>query len=314
MPDRPGHPFPEEPATGATRPPRGVDPRRDGAGSTPGSGRAVAGGAAAGAATGATAAATRPAAASTTTSAPTSPVAVSGSSTTGSRPVTRDRRKTPLAWLPWALLAGIALLLLLSLLAWRAVGGDDGATGTGDTAAQGEQGGTGSGDPAPGTGEGQGGTEGAGPGTGALDPCMLCGLSEQAVVGGGTVPFGPAAQTAQAGDVAQQPGTTGVVLFAEGSAEIDDAGRQVVEQSAQTLREAGAQRIEVVGHTDQLAGDPVNAPLSQERADNVAAALSELLPGVEITTSSQAADQPVASNEAEEGRQLNRRAEILARG
>jgi outer membrane protein OmpA-like peptidoglycan-associated protein len=70
--------------------------------------------------------------------------------------------------------------------------------------------------------------------------------------------------------------------------------------------------VSVVGHTDVIAGDPTNDPLSQERADAVAAALGAQLPGVQITTSARGQEEPVADNNTDQGRQLNRRAVITA--
>ncbi len=78
-------------------------------------------------------------------------------------------------------------------------------------------------------------------------------------------------------------------------------------------------RVEVVGHADSL---PIAAPsrhifadnqaLSEARARNVAAYLTEQLgiPSTVITMSGLGANAPVADNDTEAGRALNRRVEI----
>lgn len=238
----------------------------------------------------------------------------------------RVARKSPLGWLPWALLGALAALLALTFLLVNAVD-DDGPEGSagdslgqvsaedGDSAVgtdgEGSESGAGQDGQAGGT-EGSAGTgTGTGSGSGGED---LASLSQSALVGGGSVQPGPAAQVPGAQALAQQAGTAGTVLFAEGSAEIDPAGQQVIAAAVTGLRDSGATTVEVVGHTDVVAGDPVNDTLSQERADNVAAALRSQLPGVQISTAARSADEPVASNDDETGRQLNRRAVITARG
>jgi outer membrane protein OmpA-like peptidoglycan-associated protein len=207
-------------------------------------------------------------------------------------------RKSPLGWLPWALLGLLALLLLLTLLLVSLARGDDGGSDAGSAGSAGD------------TGAAQGQTGGGNGGSVAEGD--LAGLSERALVGGGAVPAGPAGQAAGAEALAQQPGTAGAVLFAEASAEIDQQGQQVIRTAAENLRSAGATSVEVVGHTDEVAGDPVNDTLSQERADAVAAALRTELPGVDVTASARGQEEPLAGNDTEEGRQLNRRAVITA--
>jgi outer membrane protein OmpA-like peptidoglycan-associated protein len=233
----------------------------------------------------------------------------------------RVSRKSPLGWLPWALLGTLAALLLLTFLVVNAidddgpegsagdslgqVSGDDGDSAVGNDGAEGGEGGEsasgGSAQPPAASGGSGGGAD-------------LAQLSREALVGGGAIQSGPAAQTRGAEALASTPGTIGAVLFAEGSAEIDQNGQQVIDNAVRTLQGAGVRSVEVVGHTDVIAGEPVNNSLSQERADAVAAALGQGLPGVQITTGAQAERQPIASNDNEEGRQLNRRAVISARG
>lgn len=225
----------------------------------------------------------------------------------------RVGRKTPLAWLPWAVLAAIAALLLLVLLLVNAVD-DDGPEGAaGDSLGQVS---SEDGESPIGTDGGQDGTGGqdgaAGGQDGGAGGDALARVSEQALVGGGSVQPGRAQETAGAEALAGEAGTAGTVLFAEASAEIDAAGQEVVTAAAASLREAGVTAVEVVGHTDRIAGDPVNDTLSQDRAEAVAAALRAELPGVQVSTAARGQDEPVAGNDSEQGRQLNRRAVITA--
>jgi outer membrane protein OmpA-like peptidoglycan-associated protein len=226
----------------------------------------------------------------------------------------RVSRKAPLGWLPWALLAALAALLLLTFLIVNAID-DDGPEGSaGDSLGQvsGDDGES----PVGTDGEsGQGGGSGSGTGSGSgAGGDAIAGLSQSAVVGGGAVQPGPAGRVAGAEALTSQPGTAGAVLFAEGSAEIDQAGQQVIATTVTNLRDAGVTSVEVVGHTDVVAGDPVNDTLSQERADAVAQALQAELPDLQVTTAARGQDEPIADNESEEGRQLNRRAVITATG
>lgn len=233
------------------------------------------------------------------------------------RSSTRVARKRPLGWLPWALLGLLLLLLALILLGVRAARDDDGnADGTPRAAVP--TAGTGATGPGAGGTGGSGGTGGTGATGGAggtgLASGALAGLGAGALTGGGGVSAAADAKAAAALLGPRDPGTAGTVLFDEGSASLDGDAQKVVATAAQNLRTAGAKNVEVVGYTDKVAGAPVNEPLSQERADAVAAALRTELPGVTVTTSAQGQEQPIATNDTAEGRQQNRRAAILARG
>ena len=216
-------------------------------------------------------------------------------------------RKTPLAWLPWALLGLIALLLALTFLVINAVD-DDGPEGAGGDRLGQVSGSDGSGVNGSNSSSGGSGTAGAS-GQGAF-----AAINQRALVGGGALPAAPVGRTAGAQALAAAPGTAGTVLFAESSADIDRAGSQVIATAAASLRTAGVRSVEVIGHTDQIAGAPVNDNLSQRRADAVAGALRAALPGVQITTSARSQNEPIAGNDTEEGRQLNRRSVIVGRG
>lgn len=251
---------------------------------------------------------------------------------TDSRPERSSKkvaRKKPLGLLPWLLLGLLALLLAAVFLVINAVD-DDGPDGpAGDTLGQRDSGGSGI-DGQDGDGQVAGtkddaaassspdATQPSAAPTDAAQPSAapqaggLAGLAAGALVGGGGV---PAATDSAAGRslIAPRPdGTAGTVLFAQGSAELDSESTKVIAQAARRLQEAGVRSVEVIGFTDEVAGEAVNDPLSQQRADSVAEALRSDLPDATVTTSALGAEQPVASNDDEAGRQQNRRAAIVA--
>ncbi len=69
--------------------------------------------------------------------------------------------------------------------------------------------------------------------------------------------------------------------------------------------------VVVYGHTDSVGGDATNMRLSEERAEAAAQFLmSQGIPRYRITTVGKGETEPVASNESDSGRALNRRVEI----
>jgi outer membrane protein OmpA-like peptidoglycan-associated protein len=72
--------------------------------------------------------------------------------------------------------------------------------------------------------------------------------------------------------------------------------------------------VEISGHTDSVGDTEPNQKLSERRAEAVRAALVGAVPAsVKLTTSGFGESQPIATNETEKGRALNRRVEILIR-
>jgi outer membrane protein OmpA-like peptidoglycan-associated protein len=68
----------------------------------------------------------------------------------------------------------------------------------------------------------------------------------------------------------------------------------------------------VAGHTDNVGGDAVNAPLSQQRAAAVAAWLAgNGIDKARLTTSGFGSRKPLADNASEEGRAKNRRVDLV---
>jgi flagellar motor protein MotB len=107
------------------------------------------------------------------------------------------------------------------------------------------------------------------------------------------------------------------VLFASGSAEITAHGREVLQKVAGVLGKVRGKSIYVVGHTDNV---PIhssiflsNWELSTARASAVIRFLSETggLTPERFTAMGRAFYQPVASNATPEGRQENRRVDVI---
>lgn len=197
------------------------------------------------------------------------------------------RKKRGLAWLWWllALLAAAIIAIVVVFLVRHHDGNHKGSTSAGSSSATGRP-------PSSSSTAGSRTSSGTGP-TGA------------ALVGGG------GAAPAPASGPGVTAATAGIVLFSSASADIDANGQQVIASTAQEIKNNKTTAVSVVGYTDVLAGQVVNDPLSQQRADNVAAALRTLLgPSVTVTATARGQADPVATNDTESGRAQNRRAVI----
>jgi len=107
------------------------------------------------------------------------------------------------------------------------------------------------------------------------------------------------------------------VLFASGSAELNDAGRSVLRKVALRLKEV-PHHVEVRGHTDSVpirgalaARFPSNWELAGARASGVVRFLAEhKIDPERLISVSHGEYEPIAPNDTPEGRQKNRRIEI----
>lgn len=216
---------------------------------------------------------------------------------TSTRPERSSRRiahKAPLGWLPWAALALIAGLIALAI--WGAHEANESETSESKSSTISNTGDAGANAGTP------SGAGAAALGAGALIGGAGAAPRDLASASGGTNGGQPAAA-----DVA------GTVLFAESSAAIDADGQRVIDAAATGIKRVGATSVEVDGYTDLVAGQPINKPLSQERAGNVAKALQKALGnGVVVTAKAFGEKDPVAPNTTDAGRSQNRRAVIHA--
>lgn len=108
-----------------------------------------------------------------------------------------------------------------------------------------------------------------------------------------------------------------VALFTPRSSKLTLRGKKVVDKNLQEGRGMLARSvyIEVIGHTDDVGDKQKNQELSEERARSVRDSLVQA--GVDpskIMIVGAGANQPIASNQTDEGREQNRRVEVLVLG
>lgn len=101
------------------------------------------------------------------------------------------------------------------------------------------------------------------------------------------------------------------ILFPFDSSELQSTARQNLSDLAGSLTEYPNTDVLIVGHTDSTGSDTYNQALSERRADSAASFLVDRgIPRDRIRSEGRGETEPVASNEDETGRQLNRRVEI----
>ena len=101
------------------------------------------------------------------------------------------------------------------------------------------------------------------------------------------------------------------ILFDTNSANLRAASEADITKMAAILQKYADTNVLVEGHTDNSGSDAINQPLSERRAQAVAA--STIAKGVSssrITTQGYGSSQPVGDNATAEGKQANRRVEI----
>jgi outer membrane protein OmpA-like peptidoglycan-associated protein len=88
----------------------------------------------------------------------------------------------------------------------------------------------------------------------------------------------------------------------------------VLNSVTKVLKEYDKTYIDVIGHTDITGAHDYNMRLSRQRADSVGQYLqSQGVNGTRVLTHGVGPDFPTASNDTNEGRQLNRRVELVLR-
>ena len=106
--------------------------------------------------------------------------------------------------------------------------------------------------------------------------------------------------------------TLGSVLFATGRSELLPGAQASVDRLARYLAEHSEKTALIEGHTDNTGSEATNLRLSQDRADAVRLALiAKGIDSQRITATGLASSMPVAPNSTAEGRQQNRRVEIV---
>ena len=106
----------------------------------------------------------------------------------------------------------------------------------------------------------------------------------------------------------------GNITFPTNQSDVKGDFYPVLNSVALVLKEYEKTMIDVVGHTDSTGALQYNMQLSQARANSVAQYLqSQGVQTVRIQTQGMGPQYPVASNDTPEGRQQNRRVELILR-
>ena len=105
------------------------------------------------------------------------------------------------------------------------------------------------------------------------------------------------------------------VLFDTGSYTLKPGAREKLAKISGIVLAHPGLSLQIEGHTDSVGGDEFNQQLSERRADSVRDFLAEqgAAPS-SITAHGFGKTQPVASNDTAEGRQRNRRVELVVNG
>jgi len=105
------------------------------------------------------------------------------------------------------------------------------------------------------------------------------------------------------------------ILFDTGKSVVRDEGQVYIDRVAKILKERSNANVSVEGHTDNVGSADLNMKLSEARAQAVRAAL--LKAGVDarrVAAKGHGFSRPVGDNATPEGRQMNRRTDILLLG
>lgn len=143
-----------------------------------------------------------------------------------------------------------------------------------------------------------------------------------------TAMFGCATQNATTGDASKRKAVTIVqtprgalitsderVLFDSGKSNIKPEGQIFIDRVAVILKEKTKANVVVEGHTDNTGTAELNMRISEARAQSVKMALVKAgVDGKRISAKGFGFGNAVADNSTPEGRQANRRTEILILG
>lgn len=109
-------------------------------------------------------------------------------------------------------------------------------------------------------------------------------------------------------DTANNIISSGKIVFAPGSTDVDSSADDTLDRLAQALKDCEDMKMEIGGHTDSQGGEGMNQQLSQARANAVLdALLARRVVGVKFTAKGYGEAEPIDDNGTEEGREANRR-------
>jgi outer membrane protein OmpA-like peptidoglycan-associated protein len=102
------------------------------------------------------------------------------------------------------------------------------------------------------------------------------------------------------------------ILFDFDSSTLRSTARSNLQELAQNLQQYERTDVLIIGHTDATGSDSYNQSLSEQRANAAASYLQQLgIAGQRVSTRGMGENDPVATNDTAEGRQLNRRVEVV---
>ena len=105
------------------------------------------------------------------------------------------------------------------------------------------------------------------------------------------------------------------VLFDTGKYSLRPLAREKLAKVAGIVSGHPGLRLDVEGHTDNVGGDDYNQQLSEQRGESVRGYLTDQgMAAGSVTARGFGKTQPVASNDTVEGRQQNRRVELVISG
>jgi OmpA-OmpF porin, OOP family len=106
--------------------------------------------------------------------------------------------------------------------------------------------------------------------------------------------------------------TLGDVLFDTNQSTLKSGAYGTLDRLAMALQEKTGRKVLIEGHTDNVGSDETNQELSQRRARSVQSALTQRgVAGDQITAIGKGEGSPVAGNDDANGRQSNRRVELI---
>jgi OmpA-OmpF porin, OOP family len=103
------------------------------------------------------------------------------------------------------------------------------------------------------------------------------------------------------------------ILFDTAKADVKPESDPALQEVAKMLKGNPSLKVYVVGHTDNVGGLAANMDLSKRRAAAVVASLTTKygIPAAQLQAYGDGPTAPVASNDSEDGRTLNRRVELV---
>lgn len=106
--------------------------------------------------------------------------------------------------------------------------------------------------------------------------------------------------------------TLGDMLFSSGQSRLQAGSSQSIEQLASFLKRHPSRQASIEGYTDNVGSDSSNQALSDRRAHSVMSALVTMGIGADrLSARGHGESEPVASNDSADGRQKNRRVEVV---